>query len=242
MHDLSHRLTDKEFDRLEELLHRSDSEDAMNLEEVDGFFAALVCGPDFVLPSECLPEIWGLDSSEADAPFDSVQELQECLDLLVRHWNNIAETLSSGEIFLPVLLEDDDGIVHANDWAQGFMWGVEMRREAWGELFDDEEHQGLLLAILILVDEHNPDPEMRPYKEPVSAELREELVVGAAAAVRFIYDYFAAHRRMDAATAYNKFGPQRKQPKIGRNDPCPCASGKKYKRCCGQAPTKAALN
>jgi len=28
-------------------------------------------------------------------------------------------------------------------------------------------------------------------------------------------------------------GPQRSQKKVGRNDPCPCGSGKKYKRCCG---------
>ena len=27
---------------------------------------------------------------------------------------------------------------------------------------------------------------------------------------------------------------RRDQPKIGRNDPCPCGSGKKYKKCCGQ--------
>jgi uncharacterized protein YecA (UPF0149 family) len=26
---------------------------------------------------------------------------------------------------------------------------------------------------------------------------------------------------------------RREQPKVGRNDPCPCGSGKKYKRCCG---------
>ena len=26
----------------------------------------------------------------------------------------------------------------------------------------------------------------------------------------------------------------RTQPKVGRNDPCPCGSGKKYKNCCGQ--------
>lgn len=26
----------------------------------------------------------------------------------------------------------------------------------------------------------------------------------------------------------------RKGPKIHRNDPCPCGSGKKYKKCCGQ--------
>ena len=24
------------------------------------------------------------------------------------------------------------------------------------------------------------------------------------------------------------------RPKVGRNDPCPCGSGKKYKRCCGR--------
>ena len=28
---------------------------------------------------------------------------------------------------------------------------------------------------------------------------------------------------------------RRAEPKIGRNEPCPCGSGKKYKRCCGQA-------
>ncbi|MCB1865930.1 MAG: SEC-C domain-containing protein [Chromatiales bacterium] len=27
----------------------------------------------------------------------------------------------------------------------------------------------------------------------------------------------------------------RETPKVGRNDPCPCGSGKKYKKCCGQA-------
>ena len=27
---------------------------------------------------------------------------------------------------------------------------------------------------------------------------------------------------------------QREAPKIGRNDPCPCGSGKKYKKCCGK--------
>jgi hypothetical protein len=35
--------------------------------------------------------------------------------------------------------------------------------------------------------------------------------------------------REDIDTGYRRTGP-----KIGRNDPCPCASGKKYKKCCGQ--------
>ncbi len=32
-------------------------------------------------------------------------------------------------------------------------------------------------------------------------------------------------------------GPEtyvREQPKVGRNEPCPCGSGKKYKKCCGR--------
>lgn len=33
---------------------------------------------------------------------------------------------------------------------------------------------------------------------------------------------------------------KRAQPKIGRNDPCPCGSGKKYKKCCGQVADTAA--
>ena len=59
---------------------------------------------------------------------------------------------------------------------------------------DDEEQGGSLIPILALAHEHHPDPEMRPYKEPISAEMRERLIVGAAAGVMAIYDYFEAER------------------------------------------------
>jgi preprotein translocase subunit SecA len=32
----------------------------------------------------------------------------------------------------------------------------------------------------------------------------------------------------------DKKRPVKKGEKIGRNDPCPCGSGKKYKKCCGK--------
>ena len=32
--------------------------------------------------------------------------------------------------------------------------------------------------------------------------------------------------------------PARAAPKIGRNDPCPCGSGKKFKRCCVDQPAR----
>jgi preprotein translocase subunit SecA len=39
---------------------------------------------------------------------------------------------------------------------------------------------------------------------------------------------------MVAIMAGAKDKPQVKRAKIGRNDPCPCGSGKKYKNCCGR--------
>ncbi|MGA2149181.1 MAG: SEC-C metal-binding domain-containing protein [Bryobacteraceae bacterium] len=33
---------------------------------------------------------------------------------------------------------------------------------------------------------------------------------------------------------------RRPEPKIGRNEPCPCGSGQKYKRCCLNKPVTAA--
>jgi preprotein translocase subunit SecA len=37
-----------------------------------------------------------------------------------------------------------------------------------------------------------------------------------------------------AAAVAEKAKPVRTGPKVGRNDPCPCGSGKKYKHCCGR--------
>jgi preprotein translocase subunit SecA len=38
----------------------------------------------------------------------------------------------------------------------------------------------------------------------------------------------------EATDALAKAKPVRSGPKVGRNDPCPCGSGKKYKQCCGR--------
>ena len=41
-------------------------------------------------------------------------------------------------------------------------------------------------------------------------------------------------RRKELYKEQKKSGTIVKGPKIGRNDPCPCGSGKKYKKCCGK--------
>ncbi|PJC67711.1 MAG: YecA family protein, partial [Zetaproteobacteria bacterium CG_4_8_14_3_um_filter_59_5] len=51
-----------------------------------------------------------------------------------------------------------------------------------------------------------------------------------APAVRKAHAYWLA-QRAKARTV------RRELAKVGRNDPCPCGSGKKFKKCCGVTPT-----
>jgi uncharacterized protein len=139
-------ITDAEFESLRGVLGRLDTKHPMNLEELDGFFAALICGPEVVRPSEYLPLI-SEDNIILDDSVGKQPVLQDFLSLIMRHWNVIADTLDSGDVFLPLLIEDDDGATHANDWATGFRRGMEFHKERWAALLADEEHGGLLVPI-----------------------------------------------------------------------------------------------
>ena len=56
-------------------------------------------------------------------------------------------------------------------------------------------------------------PQAAPQREPANAPAGADSAMEAA---------------LSAATPI-----RRDQPKVGRNEPCPCGSGKKYKKCCG---------
>jgi uncharacterized protein len=145
----------------------------------------------------------------------------------------IADSLHSDDVYLPLLLEDEKGIFRANDWAIGFVRGMDLRRDEWADFLGDEQCGGCLVPILALAHENDPDPTLRPYDEPMSAEMREELIVGAAAAVIGIYRHFKTQRLFEARSPLGDTTVRRIAPKIGRNDPCPCGSGRKFKQCCG---------
>jgi uncharacterized protein len=219
-------LTDAEFDSLSEMLERLSDQGAMNLEMLDGFFAALICGPENVLPSEYLPQIWGGGMLNQPA-------VEDFIGLVIRHWNATSHTLQSGEVYTPLLLENDHGSTPANDWAKGFVRGMELRRDKWAVLIDDKDYGGSLVPIFALAHEHHSDPAMRPYEKPIDHELREKLIIGAAAGVMRIYDYFESQRLLEVDS--EGVATFRREPrKVGRNERCPCGSGKKFKQCCGK--------
>lgn len=222
-------LTEREFDRLEDFLD-SLGDEAMTVEMMDGFFAALICGPELIMPTEWLSAVLG-----NSVPFTTTKEGEQILGMMIRHWNTIADELErtlydEEALYFPVLSVDEDGTALANEWAVGFMSGVEMRHGSWHELFDDDDHAGSLVPILMLCHEHDPDPKSRT--NPKGLENREDVITMMIAGLSHIYRYFEPHRRARA----NAGVPQTarlKVEKIGRNEPCPCGSGRKYKHCCG---------
>jgi uncharacterized protein len=223
-------VTDAELDRLGDFLKSCKGGRAMNVEQLDGFFAALIAGPEVVMPSEYNREVFGGEMSDA-CEFRSLDEANEILGLIMRHWNTIAATLNKDEVYVPLLLEDENGMVQGNDWARGFMRGMHMRHDGWAELVNDDKHGGCLIPMMMLCHEHDEDPEMRP--KPITPEKREEVIVHMAAGLLQAYQYFRERRQAGASARASK--PRSTTPKLGRNEMCPCGSGKKYKKCCGGA-------
>ena len=121
-------VTDAEFDRLGDFLKSCKGGKAMNVEELDGFFAALIAGPEAVMPSEYYSEVFGGEMSDT-CEFGSLDEANEILGFMMRHWNTIVSTLYNGEVYVPLLLKDENGVAHGNDWARGFMRGMHMRHD-----------------------------------------------------------------------------------------------------------------
>ena len=224
-------LNDAELDRLEDFLKSCKGGKAMNVEQLDGFFAALIAGPETVMPSEYSPEVFGGEMSDV-CEFSSPEEANEIFGLLIRHWNTIAGALFNREVYVPLLLEDENGVAHGNDWARGFVRGMHMRHDGWAELVNDEENDGCLIPMMMLYHEQDEDPKMRP--KPIAPEKRKDIIVHMAAGLVGAYRYFRTHQE---APTGNTFAPESGRPtsKVGRNDPCPCGSGKKYKKCCGGA-------
>lgn len=221
-------LTDEEFARLAVFLGGLKNGAALTLEGLDGLFCALIAGPDLVLPSEYLPVVWGGELSDEDA-FASMDEANAIIGLMMRHWNAIVAEYEEFRVYVPLFDDADERGVPGRRWARGFMRGVELRRRPWGELFTDE-NEGQLLTIPLVAGEIDPGFPA----EDVSDEKAEQLISWMAAGAGRAYRHFAEQRRAGARATREEKTVRRRVPRVGRNDPCPCGSGKKYKQCCGR--------
>lgn len=129
---------------------------------------------------------------------------------------------------------DRDGTLIAVDWAEGFLQAIMLRADAWERLFKSKRDRQLLLPILALCGDENgesllgipPDEEDR---------IMAEAVEFIPACVIAIDSYWRERRQASMPFAVRPpLQPNQASSKIGRNDPCPCGSGKKFKKCCGK--------
>lgn len=171
--------------------------EAMRIEMLDGFLAALVCSPKQVRPSTYLPYIWG-DNHE----FTDMEDAVKYPGYISNHRNVINRHLSYGAAYPPVIttIKNDNSI--GNDWALGFMQGVYIGGDAWEELFLDRQNRGIFIPILELVHGHESKPGIRPH--PVSEKEREHILSRISSSLLGTYEYFSGHRRKRSVSSSSR--------------------------------------
>jgi uncharacterized protein len=205
---------------------------SMMVPELDGFLTGLAVGPGIIMPSEWLPHVWGGEQTS----FAEKDEAAVILGTILARYNEILHEIRTATVD-PIFWTDRDGNFIATDWAAGFLEAVRLRIAAWKPLFDAKPEWEMLIPIVTLCGDEG-------FKSGLDLPAgEEERVVARAmeqipASVMAIAAYWRAHRQaekvwssMDAPVRQ----PVRASPKTGRNEPCPCGSGKKFKMCCGRS-------
>lgn len=227
--DAAEPWSDEEVDWIDALLMSEENglDQPLFATEIDGFLCALLSGPNLILPSQALPWIFDAEAGEQSPSGISAEDAQRFFHLVMQQWNYIAASLMEGS-YEPLLMmsqrADGSEVTQFSDWCAGYMTGVGLDREAWSRLMDQSEQLALLSPMLMY---GTPEGWDAMEQEPLSDAEHEAMANGLGALACEIHAYWLARR--SAPTA-----PRRHSgPKTGRNEPCPCGSGRKYKHCHG---------
>jgi uncharacterized protein len=216
-------LTDEMIQELDEFLMSDRSpEDSFLLPDLDGFLTGIVVGPDLVMPSEWVPVIWG----HGEPDFEDEEHAERILGIIMARYNEIIFQLDDEPgSFLPIFDSTPDGRLLAADWVEGFMDAFSLRMDSWDPLLADDRRylMGPLMAFLTDKDGKSLAAEAPEEVEEILAASTETLPY----VIKEIYDFWKARRGIanDNSKTVGK--------KVGRNEACPCGSGRKYKQCCG---------
>src|SRR3954452_8084589 len=206
------------------LMSDASPEDCMQLSDLDGFLTGIAIGPEPVPPSEWLPAVWGGE----EPVFDDAEQARTVIGLIMTRYDEVLRVLAADPgAYAPLFWEGPDGEVIAADWAEGFADAVRLRPEAWRPLLEDREALVMLMPILALCgDAEDGSPlELDPEEDADLLAQAPELIPACAAGIAAFWK--------DRRGRPTKGAGRARRPKVGRNDPCPCGSGRKYKRCCG---------
>lgn len=226
-----------------ELAEPADS--ALSQAELEGFLYALIITPQMIPPSEWLPVIFGGELPE----FRDLKQADDCLGGVLRVYDKLVGLRDAQGLQFPFDLDNlRPGEIDAiQDWALGFLEGLSLRGQYWFRhecdrpVTDDDEELATSLAVVHAVA--NPE-EAADLFELAEDDMHAESP-GDEAETRLLAKlYFmlphAIVQLQDFAAVHDDPAPTPPPPsrphmvyRIGRNEPCPCGSGLKYKKCCG---------
>ena len=243
-------LSDAETEELFSLMaDPSLDDDAMTIDMADGYMTACAIGPSPVPVHLWLEHLFAQPT--LPLPHDPARQ-QRLLQLLMRRYGDIQTALSvppadttvdtlytplsseleEGDCITPHQLNaqgDRIGDWELKYWAEGFRRAVAADDE-WEPLLIDPEGAPLLTPMVLYSTGYNPDnPDFQ-----LDAESRT-LLPALIGSLYALHDWWRQYRQTHGAHQAHTITPTlvRESPKVGRNDPCPCGSGKKFKKCCG---------
>ncbi len=205
-------------DTLEYFFDKYGSDDSiLSVVELDGFLAALACAPFALMPSQWLPAMWGGEDQLPE--WEEKEEIDDFHEVLMIAHNSVMEEFVAGE-FCPRIYAEDGRLVAMDEWCDGFMRGVRL----YPRLGEEDQHyldENLRVIRLFVTGEGVDDLLSLSYEQ---LQAKAATIEPAVMALR---QRFFSRQVIEAHTPY-----MAAMEKVGRNDPCPCGSGKKFKKCC----------
>ncbi len=239
--------TAKEEKNLSYVLSKSaDEESMLLLEELHGLLFGLAITPEPVMPSEWLPVIF-----DEEPRFDNDKDTQTCIGYLMDAYNRIIHDSNSGKLAFPFIMNKLSDFEYSliEGWAYGLFLALSLRPQVWGmtEENEDLDEKDLpddikpiidscsIITAIALPEERNEIFTTLPDHPPQDPEELEAMLYGVLPlVVETLQNHGAKIRKESTGFVPGKASPEEtRTAKTGRNDPCPCGSGKKYKKCCG---------
>ncbi|MCX7635532.1 MAG: UPF0149 family protein [Syntrophales bacterium] len=210
-----------------------------SLEALHGFLFGVVICPQLVMPSSWLPVIMG-----EEARFTTVPEMEKCMGTLFDVYNRMVSENEVDYMALPFreheLTKVNERLIR--DWCQGLVTSIATFADQW-EMADTDEFPDDLpehvsefyMCLGIVTALARPEEKDKMFINCGELEVLfslPQLYSFLPQAVEYLQIYSDLIRE-----EVDQEGPEdiptRQDANIGRNDACPCGSGKKYKKCCG---------
>ena len=213
----------------------------LTFHQLQGFLFAIACAPELIKPSEWLPLVF----NEQEAGYANEEEARSVLQALMDLYNVINTQVFTAEVALPDDIQIElpplnnlGGVTPLGQWSRGFFLGHNWLLEMWHHYTPkalDEELGTSLMILSFFSDRQLAEAYHREVTKTsgTSFEAFAEKLLGMVEDAMGSYAHLGRSIQMALADeAHDRQQPYVSKPKVGRNDPCPCGSGKKYKKCC----------